>query len=428
MGMAQPTADLEEYRDRARAWLAERLEPRRLDDPAGADPAHWTQERDQRERAIQRILFDGGYAGIAWPKEYGGQGLTAAHQQAFDEAARGFRVAEFGILGRTTWGICVPTMLAHASPAFLTRHVPRVLAGEELWVQFFSEPEAGSDLAGVRTRATRDGDRWILRGSKVWSSGAYYADYGLCLARTNWDVPKHRGLTWFAVKVDQPGIEVKPLRQLNDRSEFCQEFFDDVELTDDDVIGEVDHGWTVARTMLVMERQVGARTRMRPVAGGRRPAADLVSLARQAGREHDPRVQDLIARAHILDVVQAELSTRVQELAAAGGRDAASLACYPKLAAGTGTPARALIGIEIGGGPGLTWPGGASPPAGVSDYLGARAQSIAGGTNEMMRNVISERVLGLPREPSYDTDRPFSEVVRRAAEWGRPEGTRGKAG
>ncbi len=268
--MAEPTADLEEYRDRARAWLAERLEPRQPDDPAGADPAHWTPERDQRERAIQRILFDGGYAGIAWPKEYGGQGLTPAHQQVFDEAARDFRVAEFGILGRTTWGICVPTMLAHASPAFLARHVPRVLAGEELWVQFFSEPEAGSDLAGVRTRATRDGDRWILRGSKVWSSGAYYADYGLCLARTNWDVPKHRGLTWFAVKVDKPGIEVKPLRQLNDRSEFCQEFFDDVELTDDDVIGEVDHGWTVARTMLVMERQVGARTRMRPVAGGRR--------------------------------------------------------------------------------------------------------------------------------------------------------------
>lgn len=425
--MAEPTTDLDDYRDRARAWLAERLEPRRPDDLAGADPAHWTQDRDQRERAIQRILFDGGYAGIAWPKEYGGQGLTPAHQQAFDEAAQDFRVAEFGILGRTTWGICVPTMLAHGSPAFLARHVPRVLAGEELWVQFFSEPEAGSDLAGVRTRATRDGDRWILRGSKVWSSGAYYADYGLCLARTNWDVPKHRGLTWFAVKVDKPGIEVQPLRQLNDRSEFCQEFFDDVELTDDDVIGEVDHGWTVARTMLVMERQVGARTRMRPVAGGRRPAADLVSLARQAGREHDPRVQDLIARAHIIDVVQAELGNRVQELADAGGRDAASLACYPKLAAGTSTPVRALMGIEIGGGPGLTWPAGASPPAAVSDYLGARAQSIAGGTNEMMRNVIGERVLGLPREPSYDTGRPFSEVVRRAAEWGRPEGTPGKA-
>jgi alkylation response protein AidB-like acyl-CoA dehydrogenase len=419
--MAELPADLEGYRDRARVWLADHLDPRQPDDPAGADPEHWTAERDDRERAIQRTMFEGGYAGITWPKEYGGQGLTAAHQRAFDEAARDFRVAEFGILGRTTWGICVPTMLAHASPAFLARHVPRVLAGEELWVQFFSEPEAGSDLAGVRTRANRDGDRWILRGSKVWSSGAYYADYGLCLARTNWDVPKHRGLTWFAVKVDRPGISVQPLRQINGRSEFCQEFFDDVELTDDEVIGEVDHGWTVARTMLVMERQVGARTKMRPVTATRRPAADLVALARGVGREADLRVQDLIARAHIIDVVQAELGTRVQELAAAGASDPASLACYPKLAAGTATPARALMGIEIGGAAGLTWPGQANPPAVVNDYLGARGQSIAGGTNEMMRNVIGERVLGLPREPAYDTDQPFSEVVRRAAEWGRPQ-------
>jgi len=419
--MAEPGADLKEYRDRARAWLAGHLDPRQPGDPAGADPAHWTEERDHRERSIQRILFEGGYAGIDWPRQYGGQGLTIAHQRAFDEVASDFRVAEFGILGRTTWGICVPTMLAHASPAFLTRHVPRVLAGEELWVQFFSEPEAGSDLAGVRTRATRDGDRWILHGSKVWSSGAYYADYGLCLARTNWDVPKHRGLTWFAVKVDKPGLAVQPLRQINGRSEFCQEFFDDVELTDDDIIGEVNQGWTVARTMLSMERQVGARTKMRPVTAARRPAADLVALARRAGRADDPRVQDLIARAHIIDVVQAELGTRVQELAAAGARDPASLACYPKLAAGTSTPARALMGIEIGGGAGLTWPSGEDPPAGVNDYLGARGQSIAGGTNEMMRNVIGERILGLPREPSYDTDQPFSEVVRRAAKWGRTE-------
>jgi alkylation response protein AidB-like acyl-CoA dehydrogenase len=412
--------DLEEYRSQARAWLADHLEPRQPDDPAGADPAHWSEERDHRERAIQRTLFEGGYAGITWPREYGGQGLTAAHQEAFDEAAQDYRVAEFGILGRTTWGICVPTMLAHASPAFLARHVPRVLAGEELWVQYFSEPEAGSDLAGVRTRATRDGDRWILRGSKVWSSGAYYADYGLCLARTNWDVPKHRGLTWFAVKVDRPGIATQPLRQINGRSEFCQEFLDDVELTHDDVIGDVDRGWTVARTMLVMERQVGARTKLRPVTGERQPAADLAALARQAGREADPHVQDLIARAHILDVVQAELGTRVAELAAAGARDPASLACYPKLAAGTYTPARAMMGIEIGGGVGLTWADGEDQTRVVIDYLSARGQSIAGGTNEMMRNVIGERILGLPREPSYDTNRPFSEVVRQAAEWGRP--------
>jgi alkylation response protein AidB-like acyl-CoA dehydrogenase len=411
--------DLAEYRAQARAWLAAHLEPRSPDDPAGADPAHWTEDRDRRERALQRTLFEGGYAGIAWPAQYGGQGLTAAHQQAFDDEAQGFRVPEFGILGRTTWGICVPTMLAHAAPDFLARHVPRVLAGEELWVQFFSEPEAGSDLAGVRTRATRDGDRWILRGSKVWSSGAYYADYGLCLARTNWDVPKHRGLTWFAVQVDQPGITVQPLRQINERAEFCQEFLDDVEVAEDDVIGEVNQGWTVARTMLVMERQVGARTKLRPATGDRQSAADLVALAGQAGRTADPHVQDLIARAHILDVVQAELGMRVADLAAAGARDPASLACYPKLAAGMYTPARAMMGIEIGGSAGLTWADGESQPQVVMDYLSARGQSIAGGTNEMMRNVISERVLGLPREPAVDTGRPFSEVVRQAGEWGR---------
>ncbi|HEY2286093.1 MAG TPA: acyl-CoA dehydrogenase family protein [Streptosporangiaceae bacterium] len=411
--------DLAEYRAQARAWLAAHLEPRSPGDPAGADPAHWTEDRDRRERALQRTLFDGGYAGIAWPRQYGGQGLTAAHQQAFDDEAQGFRVPEFGILGRTTWGICVPTMLAHAAPDFLARHVPRVLAGEELWVQFFSEPEAGSDLAGVRTRATRDGDRWILRGSKVWSSGAYYADYGLCLARTNWDVPKHRGLTWFAVQVDQPGITVQPLRQINERAEFCQEFLDDVEVAEDDVIGEVNQGWTVARTMLVMERQVGARTKLRPATGDRQSAADLVALARQAGRTADPHVQDLIARAHILDVVQAELGMRVADLAAAGARDPASLACYPKLAAGMYTPARAMMGVEIGGSSGLTWADGESQPQVVMDYLSARGQSIAGGTNEMMRNVISERVLGLPREPAVDTGRPFSEVVRQAGEWGR---------
>jgi alkylation response protein AidB-like acyl-CoA dehydrogenase len=419
--MAELTADLAEYRERARTWLAEHLEPRAADDPAGADPEHWSPERDRRERALQRLLFEGGYAGITWPKEYGGQGLSRAHQQAFDDAARDFRVAEFGILGRTTWGICVPTMLAHASPEFLSRHVPKVLAGEELWVQFFSEPEAGSDLAGVRTRAVRDGDRWLLRGSKVWSSGAYYADWGLCLARTNWDVPKHRGLTWFAVKVDQPGISVQMLRQINDRAEFCQEFFDDVELSGDDVVGEVDHGWTVARTMLVMERQVGARAKPRPAAVARRPAADLATLARSAGRDGDRHVQDLIAQAHIHDTVHAELSTRVAQLAAAGGRDSASLACYPKLAAGTYTPLRALAGIEIGGGTGLTWAPADEQPVPVTDYLGARAIAVAGGTNEMMRNVISERVLGLPREPSYDTDRPFNEVMKRAAEWGRGE-------
>ena len=150
--------------------------------------------------------------------------------------------------------VCAPTMLAHASPEFLARHIPKILAGEELWVQFFSEPGAGSDLAGITTRATNDGDEWILNGSKIWSSGAYYADYGMCLARTDWEVPKHRGVTWFAVQIDQPGVTVQPVREINGDAEFCQEFFDDVRLSYDEVIGEINQGWRVAQTMLVFER------------------------------------------------------------------------------------------------------------------------------------------------------------------------------
>ena len=138
-----------------------------------------------------------------------------------------------------------------------------MLAGDELWCQFFSEPGAGSDLAGVTTRATRDGDRWILSGAKIWSSGAYYSDYGMCLARTDWDVPKHRGVTWFAVRTDAPGVTVRPIREINGEVEFCEEFFDDVELTDDDLIGEVNQGWGIAQAMLVFERQ-GTGTVGRP--------------------------------------------------------------------------------------------------------------------------------------------------------------------
>ena len=179
-------------------------------------------------------MYEAGYAGITWPKEYGGQGLHPAYERAFAQEARGYVLPDLGIAGGATLGVCGPTMVAHASPAFLAREVPRMLSGDAIVAQFFSDPDAGSDLAGVRTQAVRDGDRWILNGSKIWSSGAYYADYGMCLARTNWDVPKHRGLTWFLVPTDAPGVTVERIRQINGNSEFCQEFFNDVELSDDD--------------------------------------------------------------------------------------------------------------------------------------------------------------------------------------------------
>jgi alkylation response protein AidB-like acyl-CoA dehydrogenase len=257
----------------------------------------------------------------------------------------------------------------------------------------------------------------VLNGAKIWSSGAYYADWGMCLARTNWDVPKHSGLTWFAVRTDAPGVTIRPIREINGGTEFCEEFFDDVELTDDDVIGEVNRGWSVAQFMLVHERGGGSLSVM-PSQGRRRLAPDLVALARRAGREKDPVARQLLARAHVNDYAISQLTRRIaKRMPMAKGMEA-GLASYGKLAIGTFQPIRARIGVEIGGSAALLWAEGedeATAPA--VDYLNGRVNSIAGGTNEVQRNAIGERVLGLPREPSFDTDRPFSEVVRNARHW-----------
>jgi alkylation response protein AidB-like acyl-CoA dehydrogenase len=417
--MSDEPADLETYREQARSWLAANLEPRPQDKLLSrAIGSHKTREGIVEERALQRRLYDAGYMGITWPEEYGGQGLSPAHERAFKQEASAYRLPDLGIAGGVTIGVCAPTMLMHASPAFLRRHIPAILAGDELWAQFFSEPGAGSDLAGVTTRAERDGDRWILTGSKIWSSGAYYADYGMCLARTNWDVPKHRGLTWFAVRTDAPGVTVQPIRMINGDAEFCQEFFDDVELTDDDVIGDIDLGWTVAQTMLVFERGGGAPEVPSTAPPASALAPDLVVLARRLGREKDPAVRQLIARAHANDFVQRQLGNRVGGLLRASNGTDAGVAAYGKLAAGTFTSERARIGMEVGGAGALVWEAGDEQGMTTAvDYLIGRMPAIAGGTNEMQRNGIGERVLGLPREPAFDLDKPFREVVNNAANW-----------
>jgi alkylation response protein AidB-like acyl-CoA dehydrogenase len=232
-------------------------------------------------------------------------------------------------------------------------------------------------------------------------------------------VPKHRGLTWFGVKVDLPGVTVQPVREINGDAEFCQEFFDDVRLSEADVIGEVNRGWTVAQTMLVFERggSDSGEVRPRPT----RPkglAPDLVALARRAGRDKEPYVRQQVARAHINDFAAAQLARRVGGLIRTGRGNPAGVASYGKLATGTFGALRARIGMEIGRGGALVWePGQLDGMAPSVTYLNGRLGGIAGGTNEMQRNGIGERVLDLPREPSFDTNRPFNEVVRAAANW-----------
>ena len=407
--------DVSEYRRRARAWLEANLQPREGPEVPLMELADKPQDELAAERALQRRLYEAGYAGITWPAEYGGQGLPQEYQDAFSAEARPFRLPDLGIVGGTTFGVCAPTMLAHGSPAFLRRHIPAVLAGDALIVQFFSDPEAGSDLAGVRTQAVREDGKWILSGSKIWSSGAYYADYGMCLARTDWDAPKHQGLTWFLVPVRAPGVTVARIRQINGNAEFCQEFFDNVELTDDDVIGEVNDGWTVTRTMLLFERGGGNR------AAGKRDArrlpADLLAVAAAAGGLDDPHTQDVIVRAHIDDVACAQLGRRIGALIRQNPGLASGLASYGKLASAIFDPIRANMELDLAGGA-IAWQDPASPVAqAATDLLNSRFMAIAGGTTQMQLNSIGERVLGLPREPSFDSGKPFRQVVRDARNW-----------
>lgn len=410
------TVDVEEFRRQARAWIAANLERR----PPSAGLAVGSEDKTPEEiaasRVVQRTLFDGGYAGISYPTEYGGRGLTAAHERVFREEAVGFVTPDFGGAGHVMFGAIGRSLLAHCSPRFLQRHIPKVLAGEELWCQFYSEPEAGSDLAGIRTRATRDGEQWILNGSKIWSTGANHADYAMCLARTDWDAPKHRGLTWFAVPTNADGLTIRPLVQINGATGFCEEFLDDVVLTDDDVIGEVNHGWTVAQTMLVYER--GAGEAMGMPLEPRVLAPDLVELARQAGRTNDPAARQAIARAHIYDYARFHLGRQVALRLRASDKPEPAIAAYGKLAAGTLAPIRARLAIEIGGPLALLWSNDDKPASQTAiNYLNGRMTSIAAGTNEMQRNGIGERVLGLPREPSFDSNKPFGDVVRDARNW-----------
>ncbi len=407
---------VEDFRAEARAWIRENLD-RREPAPAGkAAPEVTTKEDIEKARVLQRKLFDGGFAGISYPVEYGGRGLTALHERVFREEAAGFEAPDFGVVGSVTFGAIGRSLIEHCTPEFLEQHIPKILSGEEMWCQFYSEPEAGSDLAGIRTRAIRDGDRWIITGSKIWSSGAYLADWAMCLARTDWSAPKHRGLTWFAIPCDAKGVTINQIRQINGDAEFCEEFLDEVEVTDDDLIGEVNKGWAVTQTMLVYERGAGdgSATTLEP----RKLAPDLVALAERVGRLDDPAARQAIATAHINDFAQYHLGKRISDRLRNSAVPDPHVAAYGKLAAGVLAPTRARLAMEVGGPAAVSWtPGDEEEGRPALDYLNGRRISIAAGTNEMQRNGIGERVLGLPREPSFDTNKPFSDVLKAARNW-----------
>ena len=400
--MTDGIEDVESFRLRAREWLAANMPP------AGGGPAPDSDEIWARARELQRMLYSGGFAGICFPREYGGLGLTPEHQRAFNAESAGYEMPL--VLNVPTFSICAATLLDMGTEEQKAQHLPAVIRGDEIMVQFLSEPRGGSDLAGVTTRATPDGDMFILNGSKIWSSNAWAADWALCLTRTDWEAPKHRGLTMFLVQVHQPGIDIKRIKQVNGNNDFCQEFFDNVPVPAVNVVGEVNGGWSVASRQMFHERNaVGGGSPY--VSGGtgrlrRGPGVGaLIDMVRETGRADDPRVRELVAEAHAIGRVQQQLIARITD-----GMRTEQLpppaSAIARLFSGESASRLAEIGVEILGPDAVT---GAHADVGTA-FVMRQAGSLGGGTTEISRNIISERILGMPREPAADRDVPFNQV------------------
>ncbi len=412
------TDELDTYRASMRQWLSANL-PRRRADTDGGIPTEVAAAEVAIGRRLQKKVYDAGYLGINVGTEYGGQGLTDAHQRIWvDESAAYDVPLPAGIASIVTMRVVLPTLLHNATEEQKQEWIPPILRGEDVWVQLLSEPDAGSDLAGIRTQARREGDTWILTGTKLWSSGAIHADYGICLARTDPSVPKHRGLTWFKVPLHDERVTVRPVRQVNGSQEFCEEFLDGVELGDDMVIGTVNDGWKVANSMLMFERGAG-HIDLSPSTPKSRSeaAADLVELARRGDAAADPAVAAIIAAQRTKDWVHEALTRRVTTRLMRGAVNPATSALI-KLSIGTRGPDRAIAALEIAGRKAAAWREPGSPgDKSANNFVYGRQFAIAGGSNQIQRNIISERVLGLPREPSYDNDKPFKDVMRDARRW-----------
>jgi alkylation response protein AidB-like acyl-CoA dehydrogenase len=408
---------VDSFRERARAFIrkslrpitklavASTLRPSRTDEEELAEVAH--------ERKLQRQLFDAGLAGICVPRQYGGQGLTPAHQRALNAELRGYEYPSR--LQVPTFSPCLAVLLEFGTEEQKLAHVPAILKGEELWMQFLSEPSCGSDVAGALTTAVRDGDEWVLNGSKVWTTGAWWSDWALCLCRTNWDAAKHSGLTVFMFPIRSPGIEVQRIEMLNGSKEFCQEFLTDVRVPDSQRIGGVDNGWTVGTRWMFHERMARNSPLVTAPEGETRgggAGATMHAIARAAQRLEDPSAQALIGEAQSLHLVGEALRRRIgQGIVTRTLSDQSS--AIARLFIGLAEVRRTTIAFELAGGAGAAWADddGDLGQWGI-DFLIRQAMCIGGGTTEIAANVISERVLKMPREETTDRDRSFREVPR----------------
>ena len=394
--------------------------------------ASWDPERPLMQ--WREILADSGWGCPTWPVGFCGRGLTPGLAGIVTEEFRAQDVV--GVASGVGMNLAAPTILAHGSDDLKRRYLRPLVTGEHRWCQLFSEPGSGSDLAGLTTRADRDGDEWRVNGQKVWNSGAHKAAYGILLARTNWDVPKHRGITYFVIDMDQAAIEVRPLKQMNRHASFNEVFMTDARVANDDVVGEIDKGWAATMTTLAHERNIPTGR-----IGGRKAKGEPGRTAREAAEEAADYYKTYTwypQRAGRADLIEPQLRANaltgdpLARQSAMGVRTLTSLAKWnlerTKAARSAGRPpgpegslsklmssriarASALAHSALVGPIGML-DGPDTPHDGmVAEVLvSVPAMSIAGGTDEIQHNIIGERVLGLPKEPGNDADQPFREV------------------
>jgi alkylation response protein AidB-like acyl-CoA dehydrogenase len=419
--MAQPTLD--EFREEAQSFLeanAERKPDARPDQKfvwgEGKDDVSVLEEQTREEELAQvaegkvwkALRYDAGFGWISGPGEYGGRELPAAYERAYASLEGGYEIpsqSPFGI----GMGMVAPTILAHATDEVKADYLPKLHRGDLVACQLFSEPGAGSDLAGLQTRAVRDGEEWLVNGQKVWTSGAHYSDIGEVICRTDADQPKHKGLTGFVVDMHAPGVEVRPLRQMTGGASFNEVFFTDVRIPDSHRLGDVGQGWAVALTTLMNERaSIGAGSGSSMGLGN---ASRLIEMVRHFGLDEDPLTRGDLARIYENFQVAKWNNQRAMDKVKAGQAPGPELS-IAKMALTrnmmlTGDFVSRVLGPKM-----VADTGDWGTYAWSKFVLGTPGMRVAGGTDEVLRNIVSERVLGLPKEPGIDTTSPFKELAQ----------------
>jgi alkylation response protein AidB-like acyl-CoA dehydrogenase len=366
------------FRDELREWLAANHPG---EEPEGDDSSTF-----EFRKQWQRKLADAGWAGLSWPKEYGGRGATLIEQAIFNEEVVRAKAPQMAnVLGLVMGG---PVVIAHGTEEQKQRYLKPILTAEEIWCQGFSEPESGSDLASLKTKAVRDGDEWVVTGQKVWTTYAHEAKWCMLVARTDFEAPKHKGLTYFLMDMEQEAVQIRPLRQITGEAEFNELFIEEARIPGENVVGGVGNGWMVALTTLMHERAglaFGLQVQLKIALG------ELIDLARERGLEDDPVTRQKIAQLYIeSEAIRLNASrglTQIMKTGIPGPEGSLTKWQWSDANQALTETAMDLLGAEA---PILDedW---------TYRFLRARANSIEGGTTEILKNIVAERVLGMPR-------------------------------